>query len=67
MNILTTSGVEAAAALVASPDVNMVSFTGSSAVGKRIMADGAASMTRVLMELGGKGAMVMTEDADVNA
>ena len=67
VNILTTSGVEASAALVASPDVNMVSFTGSSAVGKRIMADGAASMTRVLMELGGKGAMVMTEDADVNA
>ena len=67
VNILTTSGVEASAALVTSRDVNMVSFTGSSAVGKRIMADGAASMTRVLMELGGKGAMVMTEDADVNA
>jgi acyl-CoA reductase-like NAD-dependent aldehyde dehydrogenase len=67
VNVLTTSGVDASAALVASPDVNMVSFTGSSAVGKQIMADGAASMTRVLMELGGKGAMIMTEDADVNA
>ena len=65
VNVLTSSGVDASAALVSSPDVNMVSFTGSSAVGKRIMADGAASMTRVLMELGGKGALVMTEDADI--
>ena len=65
VNVLTSSGVDASAALVSSSDVNMVSFTGSSAVGKRIMADGAASMTRVLMELGGKGALVMTEDADV--
>lgn len=65
VNILTSAGTEAPAALVASPDVNMVSFTGSSSVGARMMADGAASMTRVLMELGGKGALVMTDDADV--
>ncbi len=52
---------------MASTDVNMVSFTGSTQVGARIYADGAATMKRVLMELGGKGALVMTEDADVNA
>jgi len=67
VNILTTSDVEASAALVASPDVNMVSFTGSTGVGRAIYADGAATMTRVLMELGGKGALVMTDDADVDA
>ncbi|MBH99641.1 MAG: aldehyde dehydrogenase [Acidimicrobiaceae bacterium] len=65
VNILTSAGTEVPAALVRSPDVNMVSFTGSSAVGARIMADGAPSMTRTLMELGGKGALVMTDDADV--
>ena len=65
VNILTSAGVEAPSALIASPDVNMVSFTGSSSVGARIMADGAPTMTRVLMELGGKGALVMTDDADV--
>jgi len=67
VNILTSSGPDVPAALVASPDVNMVSFTGSSPVGAAIYANGAATMTRVLMELGGKGAMIMTEDADVNA
>ncbi|HCV33407.1 MAG TPA: aldehyde dehydrogenase, partial [Acidimicrobiaceae bacterium] len=65
VNILTSAGTEVPAALVRSPDVNMISFTGSSAVGARIMADGAPSMTRTLMELGGKGALVMTDDADV--
>ena len=67
VNIVTGSGPEAPAALVASTDVNMVSFTGSTQVGARIYADGAATMKRVLMELGGKGALVMTDDADVNA
>ena len=67
VNIVTGSGPEAPAALVASTDVNMVSFTGSTQVGTRIYADGASTMKRVLMELGGKGALVMTEDADVNA
>lgn len=67
VNIVSGSGSEAPAALVASPDVNMVSFTGSTEVGARIYADGAATMKRVLMELGGKGALVITEDADINA
>ena len=66
VNILTSAGTEAPAALIASPDVQMVSFTGSSAVGTRIISDGALTMTRVLMELGGKGAMVMTDDADIS-
>lgn len=67
VNIITGSGPEAPAALVASRDVDMISFTGSSPVGTQIMRDGAPTMKRLLMELGGKGALVMTEDADVNA
>lgn len=67
VNIVTGSGPQAPAALVDSPDVNMVSFTGSSEVGARIYANGAATMKRLLMELGGKGALVMTDDADVSA
>ena len=67
INIVTSSGPEVPAAMVASKDVNMVSFTGSTSVGKSIYESGAATMTRVLMELGGKGALIMTEDASVDA
>ena len=67
VNIVTGSGPAVPAALVASSDVSMVSFTGSTEIGARIYADGAATMKRILMELGGKGALVMTDDADVNA
>ena len=67
VNIVTSSGPEVPAAMVASKDVNMVSFTGSTSVGKSIYESGAATMTRVLMELGGKGALIMTEDANVDA
>jgi len=66
-NIITSSGPEAPSALVESPDVNMVSFTGSTGVGKAIYQAGAPTMKRMLMELGGKGALVMCEDADVGA
>ncbi len=65
VNIVTGSGPEAGAALVESPDVDMVSFTGSTAVGTAIYESGAKTMKRLLMELGGKGALVMTDDADV--
>lgn len=67
VNIVTSSGPEPPAALVDSADVDMVSFTGSSEVGTSIYRSGAATMKRLLMELGGKGALIMTEDADVNA
>jgi len=65
VNVVTGEGVEASASLVESPLVDMVSFTGSTAVGTRIYEAGAATMKRLLMELGGKGALIMTEDADV--
>jgi acyl-CoA reductase-like NAD-dependent aldehyde dehydrogenase len=54
-------------AAVESPDVDMVSFTGSTAVGQRIAEVCGRSMKRQLMELGGKGAAVVFEDADLDA
>ncbi|MEY3679941.1 MAG: aldehyde dehydrogenase family protein [Ilumatobacteraceae bacterium] len=65
INIVTSSKPEPAAALTTSPDVDMVSFTGSTAVGVRIMQAGATSMKRQLLELGGKGAALVMDDADV--
>lgn len=64
-NVITDSGAAAGAALVASPDVDMISFTGSTTVGRRIATDGGATMKRLLMELGGKGAAIVLEDADI--
>ena len=64
-NVVTGSGAAPGAALVASPDVDMISFTGSTAVGRRIATDGGATMKRLLLELGGKGAAVVLADADL--
>lgn len=67
VNLVNAAGPEPAAALVDSPDVDMVSFTGSTQVGTRIMEGGGKTMKRLLLELGGKGACVVLEDADVKA
>ena len=65
VNIVTGSSAETGAALVASQNVDMVSFTGSSSVGVAIQTECARTMKRSLMELGGKGAALVLEDADV--
>ena len=44
--------------------VDLISFTGSTVVGKRIMEKGAATMKRLFLELGGKSATIVLEDAD---
>jgi acyl-CoA reductase-like NAD-dependent aldehyde dehydrogenase len=67
VNIINSQGPEPASALTTTPDVDMVSFTGSTAVGQRIASAGAPTMKRLLMELGGKGGAVVFEDADVKA
>ncbi|MDR6397499.1 aldehyde dehydrogenase family protein [Herbaspirillum seropedicae] len=54
-------------ALVKHPSVTHVSFTGSTAVGKRIMVDAATELKRVTLELGGKSAVVILDDADLEA
>jgi len=65
VNIVTSSRPEPAAVLTTSPDVDCVSFTGSTAVGRRIYEAGGATMKRLLLELGGKGAALILDDADV--
>lgn len=53
--------------LTVDPRVDMVSFTGSTAVGKRIMANGADTLKKVFLELGGKSANIILDDADFEA
>ncbi|MDQ3146117.1 MAG: aldehyde dehydrogenase family protein [Actinomycetota bacterium] len=67
VNVVTGSGPAAGQALVASPDVDMISFTGSTDVGVRIAEAGAATMKRLLLELGGKGAAVVFDDAALDS
>ena len=67
INVVTGSGSVAGQALVHHPDVAMVSFTGSSAVGRSVMAAAAASVKRVHLELGGKAPFVVLEDAHLDA
>ena len=50
---------------MASPDVDMISFTGSTAVGQRIGSVAGDEMKRLLLELGGKGACIVFDDADL--
>jgi acyl-CoA reductase-like NAD-dependent aldehyde dehydrogenase len=65
VNVITGSTPESGEALVESPDVDMISFTGSTGVGKRIAEVGGRTMKRMLLELGGKGAALVFDDADV--
>jgi aldehyde dehydrogenase (NAD+) len=63
---IVTSGDKAMVGevLTGDPRVDMISFTGSTAVGKRIMARGAETLKKVFLELGGKSANVILDDAD---
>jgi acyl-CoA reductase-like NAD-dependent aldehyde dehydrogenase len=65
VNIVSGASAQVGATLVDDDNVDMVSFTGSTAVGKAIYAAGARTMKRQLMELGGKGAAVICADADL--
>jgi aldehyde dehydrogenase (NAD+) len=63
-NVVTSSDHLVGEELTLSPLVDMISFTGSTVTGKRIMEKGAASLKRVFLELGGKSAMIVLDDAD---
>jgi acyl-CoA reductase-like NAD-dependent aldehyde dehydrogenase len=65
VNVVTGSGADVGEALVASKHIDMVSFTGSTGVGQRIGAVAGHDMKRLLLELGGKGAGVVFDDADL--
>ncbi|MER6953260.1 aldehyde dehydrogenase family protein [Streptomyces sp. NPDC000618] len=67
VNVVSGRAVEIGETAVSSPDVDMVSFTGSTAVGQRIAEVCGRDMRRQLMELGGKGAAVVLDDADVGS
>lgn len=65
LNVVTGYGSEAGAPLATHPLVDKIAFTGSTAIGKQIMQDAAATMKRVTLECGGKSANVILEDADL--
>lgn len=65
VNVVCGQSAEVGAAAVSSSDVDMVSFTGSTAVGQRIAEACGRDMKRQLMELGGKGAALVLDDADL--
>ncbi|MFF8728069.1 aldehyde dehydrogenase family protein [Streptomyces sp. NPDC015171] len=67
VNVVSGQAADVGEAAVASPDVDMVSFTGSTAVGRRIAEVCGRDMKRQLMELGGKGAAVVFDDADLGS
>jgi aldehyde dehydrogenase (NAD+) len=64
-NVVTGRGEVVGAELVRNPDVAKISFTGSAPVGEQIMRDGAATMKRVTLELGGKSPNILLDDADL--
>ncbi len=64
LNVVPGPGAEAGQALVDSPLVDKIAFTGSTAVGRRLMQGAAETMKRISLELGGKSANIVFEDAD---
>jgi aldehyde dehydrogenase (NAD+) len=66
LNVVTGLGTTVGAELVRNPDVAKISFTGSVGVGESIMRDGAATMKRVTLELGGKSPTILLDDANLD-
>ncbi|MBV8032518.1 MAG: aldehyde dehydrogenase family protein [Betaproteobacteria bacterium] len=66
-NLVTGTGAAAGEALVRHPGVDMISFTGSTRAGKRISELASQTVKRVALELGGKSASVVLDDADLAA
>ena len=67
VNVVTPSGIDASKLLTTDPRIDMVSFTGSSAVGREVMAAASGTMKRILLECGGKSAAIFLDDVDVTA
>jgi aldehyde dehydrogenase (NAD+) len=65
VNVLSSLDTAVGEALTTSPDVDVVTFTGSTATGRKIMAAASTTIKRVFLELGGKSAMVVLDDADL--
>ncbi len=67
VNIVTGFGADAGQAIVDHPDINKVSFTGSTRVGRSILEGASGNMKRVTLELGGKSPIIVMPDADLDA
>jgi acyl-CoA reductase-like NAD-dependent aldehyde dehydrogenase len=67
VNVVPGYGARAGAHLVAHPDVDKVSFTGSTRTGRSVVEASAGNLKRLQLELGGKGANVVFDDADLTA
>jgi aldehyde dehydrogenase (NAD+) len=65
VNIVTSSDHSVGALLSKDPRVDMVSFTGSTNTGRAVMADGSVTLKKVFLELGGKSAFLVLDDADL--
>lgn len=66
-NVVTGPGAEIGGALCRHDDVNMISLTGDTATGKKIMEQAASSVKRLHLELGGKAPFIVFEDANIDA
>ena len=67
INVITGSGAVAGAALASNPKLGIVTVTGSTAVGKKIMKAAAENVTKVSLELGGKAPVIVMNDCDLDA
>jgi len=65
VNVITSSANERGQELVTDPRVDMITFTGSTATGRRIMTLGGVTVKKCFLELGGKSANIVLEDADL--
>jgi acyl-CoA reductase-like NAD-dependent aldehyde dehydrogenase len=66
-NVVTGNGVPAGARLCEHPDVDKISFTGSTEVGRQIVQAAAGNLKKLTLELGGKSPLVLFDDADLDA
>ncbi|QFG26093.1 aldehyde dehydrogenase family protein [Actinomadura sp. WMMB 499] len=64
VNVISSSGVEVGEVLSGHADVDVVTFTGSTATGRKVMESASGNLKRVFLELGGKSAMILLDDAD---
>jgi acyl-CoA reductase-like NAD-dependent aldehyde dehydrogenase len=64
VNVLSSSDIAVGEALTMHPDVDLITFTGSTSVGRHIMAAASETIKRVFLELGGKSAVIALDDAD---
>ena len=66
VNVLASSEIETGVVMTTDPNVDLVTFTGSTAVGKSIMAAASTTLKKVFLELGGKSAMVVLDEENVD-